>query len=138
MFLNIHWKDGVTHWRGLEGKADHLDEFFAKLPPVSVVFAAYTNFLFDIGERSLPRAFRVLESRLRVGDPQKILANRNTVFCLEDILKRYVYGKPDALKRDANLRNSVLYLLDELVNAGSSVAYRMRDDFVTPGNTGQA
>lgn len=138
MFLNIHWKDGVTHWRGLEGNAERIDEFFSKLPPVPVAFAAYTNFLFEIGERSLPNAFRVLEARLKAGDPAKALADSNTVYCLEDILKRYVYGKPDTLKRDPNLRESVLYLLDQLVTAGSSVAYRMRDDFVTPGNAGKS
>ena len=42
---------------------------------------------------------------------------------------------PDALKQDNLLRNAVLYLLDQLVDAGSSTAYRMRDDFVTPGSS---
>jgi hypothetical protein len=50
-------------------------------------------------------------------------------------VKRYVYGKPEMLKRDRKVRDSVLYLLDQLIAAGSSVAYRMRDDFVTPGKT---
>jgi hypothetical protein len=56
----------------------------------------------------------------------------NTVFLLEVLLQRYVYGRPLELKRDSNLRDAVLFLLDLLVENGSSAAFRMRDDFVTP------
>jgi hypothetical protein len=134
MFFGITWKEGVTHWRHLDGRADRVNEFFTKLPAVAAVFAAYTTFLFEIGERSLPNAFLVVEQRLRAGEPLKILSNSSTVFCMETLLKRYVYGKPVALKGYRQLRNAALYLLDQLVDAGSSTAYRMRDDFVTPGN----
>jgi hypothetical protein len=51
---------------------------------------------------------------------------------LASLLRRYVYSRPIELKSKAFLRESVLYLLDTLVEAGSSSAYRMRDDFVTP------
>jgi hypothetical protein len=51
---------------------------------------------------------------------------------LETLLCRYVYGQPMALKKDPSLREAILYLLDVLFESGSSVAYRMRNDFVTP------
>ncbi|QTD31732.1 hypothetical protein [Pseudomonas fluorescens] len=35
-------------------------------------------------------------------------------------------------KRDPTLREAILYVLDVLVESGSSAAFRMRDDFVTP------
>jgi hypothetical protein len=57
---------------------------------------------------------------------------RDTVFMLEVLLQRYVYGRPLELKRHSELRESVLFLLDTLVENGSSAAFRMRDDFVTP------
>jgi hypothetical protein len=43
-----------------------------------------------------------------------------------------VYGNPHQLKSDPRMRAAVLHLLDELVESGSSAAYRTRDDFVTP------
>jgi hypothetical protein len=61
-----------------------------------------------------------------------MLAESNTVFMLDVLLQRFVYGRPLELKRDAAIRDAVLFILDCLVEAGSSVAYRMRDDFVTP------
>jgi hypothetical protein len=132
MFLGLKWNDGVTHWRCLDGRSQLIGDFFEKLPAVAVVFSGFLKFLNDIGERSLPNAFLLLERKLRASTASKILSDSNVVYYLETILKRHVYGKPDAIKQDNSLRNAVLYLLDQLVDAGSSAAYRMRDDFVTP------
>ncbi len=73
-----------------------------------------------------------IAGRLMAGDAQSMLQKGNTVFILEKLLRRYVYGRPLELKRERSLRESVLYLLDTLVENGSSASYRMRDDFVTP------
>ena len=62
---------------------------------------------------------------------QEMLEKTNTVFVLEVLLQRYVYGRPLKLKRDARLREAVLFILDSLVETGSSAAFRMRDEFVT-------
>ena len=43
-------------------------------------------------------------------------------------------GDPIDLKRHHELREAVLSLLDLLVENGSSAAFRMRDDFVTPAS----
>lgn len=74
----------------------------------------------------------ILADSLAAGDPIAILSDKNTVFLLETLLRRYVYAEPYRLKSDPAVRTAVLALLDHLVEAGSSAAYRMRDDFVTP------
>jgi hypothetical protein len=51
---------------------------------------------------------------------------------LEVLLQRHVYARPLELKRDPALREAILYVLDVLVESGSSASFRMRDDFVTP------
>ena len=42
------------------------------------------------------------------------------------------YSKPLRLKTNAEVRSAGLRILDQLVDSGSSAAYRVRDDFVTP------
>jgi hypothetical protein len=42
------------------------------------------------------------------------------------------YSKPLRLKTNAEVPSAVLRILDQLVDSGSSAAYRVRDDFVTP------
>ena len=80
----------------------------------------------------------VVANRIETGDPNELLGDGNTVFCLESLLGRYVYGQPLLLRTEPNLRQAILAILDNLVDAGSSAAYRMRDDFVTPLSSSQA
>ena len=134
VFLTMYWRDDVRHWRFLNGYAHLVHALFEALPTTSVVLDDYTRFLYHIGERSLPDAFVRVGDALRRGNTQKMLAKSNTVFMLEVLLQRYVYGRPLELKRDNRIRDAVLFILDCLVEAGSSAAFRMRDDFVTPAS----
>ena len=70
--------------------------------------------------------------RAALGDSRQ---RRDTTFMLEVLLQRYAYAKPLELKRMSSTREAILFLLDALVEAGSSAAFRMRDDFVTPIST---
>lgn len=132
IFLGTWWKEEVRHWRSVEGHAQLVHSLFGDLPASSTVLDDYVRFLYHVGEQSLPRAFIGIARRLEQGDARQMLAKRNTVFLLEVLLQRFVYGRPLELKRQRELREAVLLLLDLLVENGSSAAFRMRDDFVTP------
>ena len=132
ILLGSWWKEDVRHWRSLEGYDQHVHTLFQGLPPSWVVLDHYVRFLYHVGEQSLPQAFAGVADRLEAGDPQQMLRQANTVFMLEVLLQRYVYGRPLELKREPTVRKAVLLLLDLLVERGSSAAFRMRDDFVTP------
>ena len=113
-----------------------MHSFFEILPPSSLVLDDYVRFLYHVGEQSLPESFIRIAKRLTVGDAKQMLAKGNTVFMLEVLLQRQVYSRPLEMKRKRELRNSVLFLLDQLVENGSSASFRMRDDFVTPISVG--
>ena len=132
IFLGNLPKKEIRHWSSLDGNSNHVHALFEDLPPSSTVLDAYVRFVYNIGEQSLPDAFIHIANRLQEGDPQQMMRTGNTVFYLEVLLQRYVYGRPVELKRQPDLREAVLSLLDLLVENGSSAAFRMRDDFVTP------
>jgi hypothetical protein len=132
IFLGSNWKEGVRHWRSLEGHADRVHVLFDALPASSAVFQKYVRMLYHVGEQSLPEAFVRIAAKLRSGDPQRILARGDTIHLLELLLQRHVYARPLELRRRGDLRESMFFVLDQLVEAGSSAAFRMRDDFVTP------
>lgn len=94
VFLTSGWKDNVRHWRSLEGYAHHVHALFETLPPSSIVLDDYVRFLYHIGERSLPEAFVRVANSLKRGDAQAMLQKTNTVFLLEVLLQRHVYGRP--------------------------------------------
>lgn len=132
IFLGSWWKENVRHWKSLEGYAHHVSDLFIALPPSPTVYNCYLRFLYHIGEQSLPKAFTLLSNVLSGADAGAMLGGKDTIFMLESLLQRHVYGRPLELKRDSAVRQAVLHLLDALVESGSSAAYRMRDDFVTP------
>jgi hypothetical protein len=132
IFLSAGWKREVRHWRSLEGYADRIHLLFERLPASSTIYEDYVSFLYHIGEQSLPAAFVRLANKLKSTDPNRLLRGRNTIYLLEVLLRRHVYVRPRELKLRSDLRTAVLQLLDVLVENGSSAAFRMRDDFVTP------
>jgi hypothetical protein len=132
LFLGTRWKETTKHWRSLEGYAQNIHNLFETLAPSSSVIDAYVRFLYHVGEQSLPEAFVQIRKKATEGDPKRLLGNGNTRYRLEVLLQRYVYSKPLLLKEKAALRDAVLMLLDALIDLGSSAAFRMRDDFVTP------
>jgi hypothetical protein len=134
IFLGVSWKDETRHWRSLDGHAHLVHGLVEDMPPSSRVLASYLRFVYHVGEQSLPRAFIRVAKRLQDGNACELMHGANSAFVLEALLQRYVYRRPLELKREADLRDSVLFLLDVLVENGSSAAFRMRDDFVTPAS----
>ena len=132
IFLGTKWNEEIRHWRSLEGYAEHVHALFEDLPLSSRVLDEYVRFLFDIGEQSLPRAFIRIANRIKQESSLQMVNVGDIVFRLEVLLQRYVYRRGLELKRRRDLREAVLFLLDLLVENGSSASFRMRDDFVTP------
>lgn len=132
LFLGIPWKDNVKHWVRLDGHAHRINELAMRLPVVVVCLDDYCRFLYTIGQQSLPDSFKVVRARFEQGDAIRIVSSSDISFYLESLLIRFVYSEPQRLKSEPELRDAVLVILDALISAGSSSAYRMRDDFVTP------
>ncbi len=132
IFLGSLWKEEVRHWRSLEGYVSNIHSLFEDLPFSSRVLDEYVRFLFQIGEQSLPDAFIGIANKFKQsGSPQEV-KSENIIIHLELLLQAYVYRRPLELKRSRDRREAVLFLLELLVENGSSAAFRMRDDFVTP------
>ena len=135
VFLGTFWEENVRHWPNLEGNAQRIHKLFEDLPLSSRVLNAYVDFLYHVGAQSLPDAFIRIAQRLQQADPSQMVLEGNTIICLEILLQRYVYRHSLKLKRKRKLRDDVHFLLDFLIESGSSSAFRMRDDFVTPLST---
>lgn len=130
VFLGLHWKKGTRRWEPLKGYEDHVVLLFRDLPASFRVLNQMAIFLYYVGDMTLPGAFVQVAEKLK--EAPSILSESNTIFCLEQVLQRHVYGSPQKLKTKKDIREAVICILDELVEKGSSAAFKMRDDFVTP------
>jgi hypothetical protein len=131
LFLNTNWKDTARDWAPLHGNEHRIHELFNTLPASSEVLRAYACFLYKIGAATLPLPLIAIAEKLG-SQADRSLLSQTTVFYLDTILGRLIQdGSASTLVHD-NVRHAVLFLLDELVEQGSSTAYKLRDDFVTP------
>lgn len=131
MLFNIGWMNDRANLPLLIDREDHVNSFVTNLPATPPVLTSFAHYLYSVGESSLPGALTVVAERLQTGDT----LDGSAVSYLAATLQRHVYGRPQSLKTDPVLRKSTLTILDRLVDAGSSAAYRMRDDFATPNTS---
>jgi hypothetical protein len=132
LFLNCDWKASVADWTPLQGNAYRISDLFKNLPVNQCALSAYCRFLSKIGEQSLPDALIDIVPKLGTGQIPSALSE-DSVFYLESILKRLVYGGNHAVRANPNLKSATLAILDALVAFGSSPAFKLRDDLLTPG-----
>jgi hypothetical protein len=130
LFLGINWAD-QRDWLPLHGETSRLRALFQRLPPMERSFEYYAYYLAKAGTPTLPDALVEVASKLDEAGNQ-LLLNETAVFYLEEILTRLIYGGNVRIRTEAGLRHAALRILDALVDAGSSPAYKLRDDFLTP------
>ena len=128
--MGANWGE-VRDWKPLEGQQHRLRDLFSSLPSSRTALESYSYYLCKIGSSTLPASIADLAAKLSTPNPATLLSEA-TVIYLEEILTRLIYGGNRQLRAQVDLRQSSVKLLDALVAAGSSVAYKLRDDFLTP------
>lgn len=130
LFLGVNWAE-QRDWLPLHGETHRLRALFLRLPPTVQGFDCYAYYLAKAGTPTLPEALVDVAKKLDEAARHSVL-NENAIFYLEEILTRLIYGGNSRIRADALLRQATLTILDALVAAGSSPAYKLRDDYLTP------
>jgi hypothetical protein len=130
LFLGVNWAE-QRDWLPLHGETQRLRAFFLRLPPMEQGFECYAYYLAKAGTPTLPDALIEVSAKL-VEPGSHVLLNEASIFYLEEILTRLIYGGNSRIRIEGALRQGTLRILDALVAAGSSPAFKLRDDFLTP------
>lgn len=131
-FFNIRWTRNLRRWSRLQGHFADVDRLFAALPPSGLVLDAYVRYLHDIGQDSLPNAFVLIADKMREGLASALQADSNCRWYLDAIVARTLFEQLAEVRARPAQRDAMMKVLDALVQAGSSAAFQLRDDFVTP------
>lgn len=130
--MRVPWKEGVKEWVPLIRQREWFRVLVSAVGQYPAAFEAMCRLLHSVGGVFLPEAFLWVDQCLQNGEPGKMLVDKDTVFCLENILRRAIYGVPMQLRVTDQMRSAVIRILDALVDQGSSPAFRMREYFITP------
>lgn len=131
LLLNTVWKSGLRRWT-LLGEAHHsIDQLFTDFPPVGVVLDAYCVYLLAVGADSLPGAVGLIHLKFGNQLSQALKQSKSAQSRMDQLASRLMFEHLPALQTAA-LRTPMLAILDSLIQAGSSNAFLLREDFVTP------
>ncbi len=128
----IYWKEDAREWKPLRGHEKEVRDFFNLTGTAPPICRSFIRLLDGVGAFLLPDALDWLAERLRKGDPSRMIGDRNSLFSLARILTPLVFSQTETLRRNPTLRDASLFILDAMVEQGSSAAFRMRDFLITP------
>lgn len=131
-FFNIRWTRNLRRWPRLQGHFADVDRLFTEMPASGLVLDAYVRYLHDIGEDSLPNAFVLIVDKMGDDLVTALQADSNLGWYLDALVARTLFEQLAAVRSSRVLRDAMMKILDTLVHAGSSAAFQLRDDFVTP------
>lgn len=126
LFLDIGWKETASHWVVLEGKRDFYHLMVKELGKYKVL--SVQNVFSTIGEKIfLPEAISWLVDILN--------NNENIITCLmaqsaERIIERLFYNHISMVKSNKKLIEDYLWILNKMVDLGSSKAYLFRENVI--------
>ena len=131
-FLNIGWRRDIRRWSRLGRHFADVDRLFTSLPASGLVLDAYVRYLREIGQDSLPNGFLLIAERMGPHLAATLQANANLRWTLDLLVARTLFEGLAQVRASPALRDAMMMILDALVAAGSSAAFQLRDDFVTP------
>ena len=127
LFLDIKWKEISTHWRPLENKRDFYQSMVKDLGKYKAT--SILNVFSTVGEKTfLPESISWLVDIFK--------SEADTTVALlypsaERLIKRLYYNHISIIKNDKKLIDDYVWILNRMVDFGSSEAYLFRENVIT-------
>jgi len=127
LLLGIEWNSKFNEWKPLEEGKDFYYEMVKELgciSPVSII-----KLFSTVGDKVfLPHGISWLVAILKENPhQQKVLPSESS----ERLVKRLFYNHISEIKNSQQLINDFIWLLDKMVDLGSSEAYLFRENVIT-------
>jgi hypothetical protein len=127
LFLDIKWNNTATHWLPLEGKKDFYHTIVNELGANKS--QSLLNVFSTIGEKTfLPEGLSWL---VEIYKNDELSATSLISPAAERLIKRLFYNHISKIKKNKNLVNDFVWLLNKMIDLGSSDAYLFRENVIT-------
>ena len=132
LFAQNPWKETATEWHTLKNENK---KFFKSMSEeighCPSALYAISKLLNDIGSSYLSDGVSWISDILQ---NNKNLLNAkletNTVYYLENLVKKYIYEYREKIRKTKKLKQEVLIILDFLIEKGSVVGYLLRENIL--------
>jgi hypothetical protein len=132
LFLSIRWWTAEAEdWKPLSNKKLYIRKLIIELDHNDI--CAVVRLLSGIGTKTLlPEGITWLKSALNNStEPLQELSESKTYMYSEKLIQRIYYRYIKEIRANKELRESYLYLLDHMINLGSSLAFIIRERIIS-------
>lgn len=130
LFAQNPWKESAIEWHTFKDENKRFfKEISEKIGHCPSALYAISKLLNDIGSSYLDDGILWLSDMLKNnGNLLDAKLEINTIYYLENLVKKYVYKNREKLKKTVELKQKVLIILDFLINKGSVIGYMLREN----------
>lgn len=132
LFSKATWKETATSWHTLkDNNANFFQRIIKDINDSPSVLYSISKLLNDIGSSYLEKGIDWISFILNKNNDLKLdRLETNTIYYIENLLKKYIYVNREKIKKTKELTNKVLIILDFLVKKGSVVGYILRENIL--------
>ncbi|MBW6488912.1 AVAST type 4 anti-phage nuclease Avs4 [Sulfurimonas sp.] len=123
------WKDTAKEWHSLKDKdIRYFKKLTKKIGHCPSVLYSISKLLTSIASKyqndGISWVADVIKNNSNLSNDK---LESNTVFHLENLIRKYVFIQGEQIKKERKIKNDVLAILNFLVEKGSAVAYMLRE-----------
>jgi hypothetical protein len=127
-----YWKENTNEWHSVKEREK---AFFKKVAHDighhPVVLYSLSKVLNDIGSNFMEDGIFWISSIFqRNGKLPSEELEINTVYYLENLVRKYIFTKRQKIKQNLQLKNQLITILDFLIARGSAAGYLLREDIL--------
>ncbi len=132
LFAHPYWNEDLKEWQALkENNKKFFKEISNRIGPSPAALYAIAKLLDSIGSHFLDDGVywisNIIKNNTELFDVE---LEKNTIHHIENVLRKYMFNNHDKVKRNKSLRDSIVIILDFLVEKGSVVGYMTRESVI--------
>jgi hypothetical protein len=132
LFAQTYWKETATEWHTLKNENKEFFKYIARsIGHCPSTLYSISKLLNDIGSSYLEDGVSWIS--YMVGNNKNLLnaeLETNTLYYIENVVKKYVYQKREKVRKTKKLMQDVLVILEFLTERGSVVGYLLRENIL--------
>lgn len=132
LFAQNLWKETATEWHTLKSENKRFfKETSYKIGHCPSALYAISKLLNDIGSPYLNGGIFWISHMLENNkDLLSAKLETNTIYYLENLVRKYIFGNREKVRKTKKLKQEVLIILDFLTEKGSVVGYMLRESIL--------
>ncbi|NRH21331.1 ATP-binding protein [Candidatus Gracilibacteria bacterium] len=132
LFATVKWPETTTSWHTLKDEnKDFFKEMSQKIGHCPSTFYSILKLLTDIGSIYLDEGVLWVSNMLRANkDLFTAKLEVNTIYYLENNIRKYIYNNRELVRKNKQIKEGVLVMLDFLIEKGSVIGYILKENIL--------